>query len=389
MAKEKDWTFKPDGDYHRRVVPSPKPKRIFEMRQIRWLLEKGAIVICAGGGGIPVMYTDPDGPALSGPDKELVGVEAVIDKDFASGLLASGIDADMFVMATDADAVYDGCGEPGQRAIARANPSDAPAECPLRGRFDAPKVQAACEFAESTGGSAAIGGLGDIRRCSPARLEPSSRSTRRRSPTVPAQRGSPPERNHRHPSPQENPMAVNLRDRSFLKELDFSPAELRFLLELSSDLKAAKQRRHRSDQRLKGKNIALHLREDLDADALRLRGGLVRPGRPRHLPRPRELARWATRNRPRTPRECWVATTTRSSTAARARPTVETLAEFSGVPVYNGLTDEWHPTQMLADFLTMGEASGKEYSELSYAFMGDLRFNMGRSLLVMGALTGQ
>jgi ornithine carbamoyltransferase len=67
---------------------------------------------------------------------------------------------------------------------------------------------------------------------------------------------------------------------------------------------------------------------------------------------------------------------------------VETLAEYAGVPVYNGLTDEWHPTQMLADFLTMHEASGKPYDALTYAFVGDCRFNMGRSLLVMGALCG-
>ena len=72
----------------------------------------------------------------------------------------------------------------------------------------------------------------------------------------------------------------------------------------------------------------------------------------------------------------------------KSQAAVETLAAFSGVPVWNGLTDEWHPTQMLADFLTMHEHSGKEYGQLSYAFMGDLRFNMGRSLLVTGALLG-
>ncbi|MEA2025878.1 MAG: carbamate kinase [Chloroflexota bacterium] len=163
MAKAKEWTFKPDGDYFRRVVPSPKPMRIFELRQIRWLLDKGAIVICAGGGGIPVMYTERSAPAASGPDKELVGIEAVIDKDFASGLLASGIEADYFVMATDADAVYEGWGEPGQRAIARAHP-DVMLE--MSSQFPAgsmrPKVVAACEFAKSSGGSAAIGGLTDI-----------------------------------------------------------------------------------------------------------------------------------------------------------------------------------------------------------------------------------
>ena len=67
---------------------------------------------------------------------------------------------------------------------------------------------------------------------------------------------------------------------------------------------------------------------------------------------------------------------------------VETLAEYAGVPVYNGLTDEWHPTQMLADFLTMHESSNKPYDAISYAYVGDCRYNMGRSLLVMGALMG-
>jgi len=163
MAKAKDWTFKPDGDYFRRVVPSPKPMRIFELRQIRWLLDNGAIVICAGGGGIPVMYTERSAPAASGPDKELVGIEAVIDKDFASGLLASGIEADYFVMATDADAVYEDFGTPQQRAISRAHP-DALLE--MSDQFPAgsmrPKVVAACEFARTTGHKAAIGGLTDI-----------------------------------------------------------------------------------------------------------------------------------------------------------------------------------------------------------------------------------
>ena len=162
-AREKGWTFKPDGDHYRRVVPSPRPQRIFELRQIKWLLEKGAIVICAGGGGIPVMYPDRDTPVSSGPDKELVGIEAVIDKDFASGLLASGIEADWFIMATDADAVYESWGQPAQRAIARAHPD---AMLQLSPQFPAgsmrPKVVAASEFAKATGGTAAIGGLSDI-----------------------------------------------------------------------------------------------------------------------------------------------------------------------------------------------------------------------------------
>jgi carbamate kinase len=164
LAAEKGWTVKPDGDHYRRVVPSPKPKRIFELRQIRWLLERGTVVICAGGGGIPVMYAEHQGPATDGgPDRQLVGVEAVIDKDHASGLLATGIDADYFIMATDADAAYVDFGKPTQKAIAQAHPD---ALETIGSEFAAgsmlPKIQAACEFARKSGHRAAIGGLTDI-----------------------------------------------------------------------------------------------------------------------------------------------------------------------------------------------------------------------------------
>lgn len=154
LASEKGWIFKRDSDAYRRVVPSPRPLRIFELRQIEWLLEKGCVVICGGGGGIPTMYL---------PGRQLVGVEAVIDKDHASGLLAQDIKADWFVMATDVDAVYVDWGKPTQRAIARAHP-DALLE--LATEFPpgsmGPKVNAACEFVKATGKTAAIGGLSDI-----------------------------------------------------------------------------------------------------------------------------------------------------------------------------------------------------------------------------------
>src|SRR6266545_4622518 len=110
LASEKGWVFKPDGDRWRRVVPSPEPKRIFEIRPIRWLLDKDVIVICAGGGGVPTMYA-PDA------ERTLVGVEAVIDKDLASQLLAREVGADLFVMATDVDGVYAGWGTPEQRRL--------------------------------------------------------------------------------------------------------------------------------------------------------------------------------------------------------------------------------------------------------------------------------
>ena len=128
LASEKGWTFKLDGDRWRRVVPSPLPKRIVEIQPITWLLEHGAIVICAGGGGIPTMFA-PDGRPT------LVGVEAVIDKDFASELLAEDVGAELFVMATDVDAVYAGWGTPQQQRLGRVIPRRA-GRAPVRRRFD-------------------------------------------------------------------------------------------------------------------------------------------------------------------------------------------------------------------------------------------------------------
>ncbi|HXV43557.1 MAG TPA: carbamate kinase, partial [Anaerolineae bacterium] len=98
LAEEKSWAFKQDGNKWRRVVPSPLPKRIFEIRPIKWLLEKNTVVICTGGGGIPTMY-------LPDETRTLVGVEAVIDKDLASELLARELEADLFVIATDVKGV--------------------------------------------------------------------------------------------------------------------------------------------------------------------------------------------------------------------------------------------------------------------------------------------
>jgi carbamate kinase len=154
LASEKGWVFKPDGDRWRRVVPSPEPKRIFEIRPIRWLLDKDVIVICAGGGGVPTMYA-PDG------ERTLVGVEAVIDKDLASQLLAREVGADLFVMATDVDGVYTGWGTPEQRRLERVTPNELRKLAFAAGSM-APKVEAAIRFVEGTGKQAAIGGLAEI-----------------------------------------------------------------------------------------------------------------------------------------------------------------------------------------------------------------------------------
>jgi carbamate kinase len=156
LADEKGWTFKPDGDSFRRVVPSPLPRRIFGIEPVEWLLQHGAVVICAGGGGIPVMYTDEPVPA----GRELAGVEAVIDKDLASALLATDLRADALAIVTDVDAVYSGWGTPEQRAIRRATP-EALSETEFAAGSMGPKVRAACSFVEQTGGLAAIGSISD------------------------------------------------------------------------------------------------------------------------------------------------------------------------------------------------------------------------------------
>jgi carbamate kinase len=156
LQTEKGWAFKQDGDKWRRVVPSPEPKRIFEIRPIRWLLDKGAVVICAGGGGVPTMFSGSD-------MRTLVGVEAVIDKDLASELLARDVEAELFVMATDVDGVYADWGTPQERRLEQATPAE------LRGaQFAAgsmgPKVDAALRFVEATGKRSAIGSLEQIEK---------------------------------------------------------------------------------------------------------------------------------------------------------------------------------------------------------------------------------
>jgi carbamate kinase len=156
LAAEKTWTFKQDGDAWRRVVPSPEPRRIFEIRPIRWLLDHGTVVICAGGGGVPTMF-------LPAAETSLIGVEAVIDKDLASQLLAREVDADLYVMVTDVDGVYVDWGTPDQRRLDRITPEELRAHNFAAGSMG-PKVEAAARFVEATGKRAAIGGLNDIQQ---------------------------------------------------------------------------------------------------------------------------------------------------------------------------------------------------------------------------------
>jgi carbamate kinase len=148
-ARRHGWTIAQDGDRWRRVVPSPEPRRIVQLPAIRSLVDGGYLVVCAGGGGVPVVE-DADGRHR--------GVEAVIDKDLASSLLAVNLGADALVMATDVDAVYEDYGTDRQRPIRRATPDRLRSGSFAAGSMG-PKVEAACRFAEQTGGRATIGSL--------------------------------------------------------------------------------------------------------------------------------------------------------------------------------------------------------------------------------------
>ncbi len=181
-------------------------------------------------------------------------------------------------------------------------------------------------------------------------------------------------------------MAFNLKNRSFLKEIDFDPRELRYLLKLSEALKMAKYAGTEM-QHLVGKEIALIFEKSSTRTRSAFEVGSYDQGA--HVtyldPSGSQLGhKESIADTAAVLGRMYDAIEFRGNHQAD----VEALAEHAGVPVYNGLTDEWHPTQMLADFLTMHESSNKPYDAIAYAFVGDCRFNMGRSLLVMGALMG-
>jgi len=151
LAAERGWTVAPDKDKWRRVVASPKPLEILEAEVLAFLVARGVVVICAGGGGIPVVKLDSGG---------VIGVEAVIDKDLASSLLARQLAADMLVMLTDVDAVYLDWGTPEARPLGRVQAGELSAAAFAAGSMG-PKVEAAIAFASEAGKPAAIGKLED------------------------------------------------------------------------------------------------------------------------------------------------------------------------------------------------------------------------------------
>jgi carbamate kinase len=149
LAHERGWIFRRDGAAWRRVVPSPEPREIVELPLIRMLVDSGALIVCAGGGGVPVT-ADASGA--------LRGVEAVVDKDLTAALLARAVQADALLLLTDVEAVVDGYGTPAARPVSRATPGQLRALALPAGSMG-PKVEAACRFAETTGKLAAIGRL--------------------------------------------------------------------------------------------------------------------------------------------------------------------------------------------------------------------------------------
>jgi len=181
-------------------------------------------------------------------------------------------------------------------------------------------------------------------------------------------------------------VAYNLKNRSFVKEIDFEPGEMRYLLDLSASLKTAKYAGTET-RRLEGKDIALLFEKTSTRTRAAFEVAAFDQGA--HVtyfdPAGSQMGhKESVIDTARVLGRMYDAIEFRGERQAD----VETLAEHAGVPVYNGLTDEWHPTQMLADFLTMHEASKKPYDRISYAFLGDLRFNMARSHAVMAALMG-
>ena len=181
-------------------------------------------------------------------------------------------------------------------------------------------------------------------------------------------------------------MAYNLKNRNFVKVIDFTPKELRFLLDLSESLKTAKYTGTEQPM-LSGKNIALMFEKTSTRTRAAFEVAAFDQGA--HVtyfdPSGSQMGhKESIADTGRVLGRMYDAIEYRG----KRQSDMEILAQYAGVPVYNGLTDEWHPTQMLADFLTMHEDSNKPYNAISYAFVGDLRFNMARSHIVMAALMG-
>ncbi len=152
LMQEHGWTMAKDNEHYRRVVASPDPKRILGLSALQTLIDSGHLIICCGGGGIPVYFKN------SG---ELVGAEAVIDKDLASSLLAASLKADLFIIATDVKGIFLNWEQSNQKLIRQTSPAFLRQQKFATGSMG-PKVEAACRFVEKTGRTAVVGSLEEI-----------------------------------------------------------------------------------------------------------------------------------------------------------------------------------------------------------------------------------
>ncbi|WP_328536154.1 ornithine carbamoyltransferase [Streptomyces sp. NBC_00344] len=181
-------------------------------------------------------------------------------------------------------------------------------------------------------------------------------------------------------------MAIDLAGRHFLKELDFTAEEFRSLIELAAELKAAKKS-GAEVQRLRGKNVALIFEKTSTRTRCAFEVAAADQGASTTYldPSGSQIGhKESFKDTARVLGRMFDAIEYRGD----SQPDVEVLAQYAGVPVYNGLTDDWHPTQMLADVLTMTEHSAKPLERIAFAYLGDARFNMGNSYLITGALLG-
>lgn len=194
LAAERSWEVRQDGEFWRRVVASPEPKELVELAVITDLLDDGVLVVCSGGGGIPVVCSCG----------VLVGVEAVIDKDLAAALLARSVGADALLLLTDVDAVEAGYGTPEATPIRRATVAELRAMDFPAGSMG-PKVEAVCRFVEATGGLAAIGHLTDAAAVLEGRAGTTVTAGSHRRPD-----GSPPHSVGMSADPRQRPRAVGL-----------------------------------------------------------------------------------------------------------------------------------------------------------------------------------
>ncbi|MET9532271.1 MULTISPECIES: ornithine carbamoyltransferase [unclassified Streptomyces] len=181
-------------------------------------------------------------------------------------------------------------------------------------------------------------------------------------------------------------MAIDLAGRHFLKELDFTAEEFRALVELAAELKAAKKS-GTEVQRLRGRNVALIFEKTSTRTRCAFEVAAADQGASTTYldPSGSQIGhKESFKDTARVLGRMFDAIEYRGD----SQPQVEELAAYAGVPVYNGLTDDWHPTQMLADVLTMTEHTDKPLEQIAFAYLGDARFNMGNSYLITGALLG-